>query len=82
MSYEGPFVAKGGVTFDIPLCDSSTTLMTLHLLYDCYIQLSTLELQLTRHYITVHVYSCETTWLEQAMQDIISTRSVVTRPTF
>ncbi len=52
MSYEGLFIAKGGVTLDIPLCDSSTTLMTLHLLYDCYIQLSTLELPLdkTLHY--------------------------------
>ena len=47
MSYEGLFIAKGGVTLDIPLCDSSTTLMTLHLLYDCYIQLLTLDLHLT-----------------------------------
>ena len=37
MSYEGLFIAKGGVTLDIPLCDHSTTLMNLHLLYDCYI---------------------------------------------
>jgi len=52
MSYEVLFIAKGGVTLDIPLCDSSTTLMILHLLYDCYIQLSTLELPLdkTLHY--------------------------------
>ena len=47
MSYEVLFIAKGGVTLDIPLCDSSTTLMTLHLLYDCYIQLLTLDLHLT-----------------------------------
>jgi len=47
MSYEGLFIAKGGVTLDIPLCDSSTTLMTLHLLYDCYIQPLTLDLHLT-----------------------------------
>jgi len=40
------------MTFDIPLCDSSPTRMTLHLLYDCYIQLSTLEIPLdnTLHY--------------------------------
>ena len=47
MSYEGLFIAKGGVTLDIPLCDSSTTLITLHLLHDCYIQLLTLDLHLT-----------------------------------
>ncbi len=52
MSYEVIFIAKGGVTLDIPLCDSSSTLVTLHLLYDCYIQLPTLELPLdkTLHY--------------------------------
>ena len=52
MSYEVLYIAKGGVALDIPLCDSSYTLMTLHLLYDCYIQLSTLELPLdkTLHY--------------------------------
>ena len=52
MSYEVIFIAKGGVTLDIPLCDSSSTLMTLHLLYDCYIQILTLELRLdmTLHY--------------------------------
>ena len=48
MSYEGLFIAKGGVTLDIPLCDSSTTLKTLHLLYECYIQL--LKLGMTQHY--------------------------------
>jgi len=47
MSYKGLFIAKGGMTLDIPLCDSSTTLMTLHLLYDCYIQLLELNLHLT-----------------------------------
>ena len=46
-SYEVLFITKGGVTLNIPLCDSSTTLMTLHLLYDCYIQLLTLNLHLT-----------------------------------
>ena len=52
MSYEVLFIAKGGVTLDIPLCDSSSTLMTLHLLYGCYIQLLTLEIPLdkTLHY--------------------------------
>ena len=52
MSYEGLFIENGGVALNIPLCDSSSTLMTLHLLYDCYIQLSTLELPLdkTLHY--------------------------------
>ena len=47
MSYEGLFIAKGGMTLDIPLCDNSTTLVTLNLLYDCYIQLLTLDLHLT-----------------------------------
>ena len=47
MSYGGIFIAKGGVILDIPLCESSTTLMTLHLLYDYYIQPLTLHLHLT-----------------------------------
>ena len=47
MSYEKLFITKGGATLDIPLCDCSTTLMTLHLLYDSYIQLLTLDLHLT-----------------------------------
>ena len=81
MSYEGLFIAKGGVTLDIPLCDSSTTLMNLHLLYDYYIQLLTLDLHLTWLNITMHMYSCETTWLEKALQDITDTRSTVMRPT-
>ena len=52
MSYEVLFIAKGGVTLDIPLCDISSTLMILHLLYDYYVQLLTLELPLdvTLHY--------------------------------
>jgi len=37
MSYEGLFIAKGGVALGIPLCDCSTTLMTLPLLYDFHI---------------------------------------------
>ena len=81
MSYEGLFIAKGGVTLDIPLCDFSTTLMTLHLLYDCYIQFLTLDLHLTWLNITMHMYSCETTWLEQALQDITGTWSAMVRPT-
>ena len=54
MSYEGLYIEKGGVALDIPLCDSSSTLMNIHLLYDIYIQLSTLELPLdkTLHYNT------------------------------
>ena len=79
--FEGLFIAKGGVTLHIPLCDSSTTLMTLHLLYDCYIQLLTLDLHLTWPYITMHMYSCETTWLEKAMEDITNTQSIVMRTT-
>ena len=63
------------------LCDSSTTLMALHLLYDCYIQPLTLDIQLIWLNITMHMYSCETTWLEQALQDITNTRSVEMRPT-
>ena len=81
MSYEVLFIAKGGVTLDIPLCDSSTTLMTLLLLYDCYIQLLTLDLHFTWLNITMHMYSCETTWIEQALQDITNTQSDVVRPT-
>ena len=46
MSYEVLFIKKGGVTLSIPLCDSSSTLMILHLLHDCYITLLTLELPL------------------------------------
>ncbi len=57
MNYEVLFIAKGGVTLDIPLYDNLSTLMTLHLLYDCYIQLSTLELPLDKmlHY-NAHVF--------------------------
>ena len=29
----------------------------------------------------MHMYSCETTWLEQALQDITDTPSAVVRPT-
>ena len=53
MSYEGLYIAKGGVALDIPLCDYSSTLMTLHLLYYCYIQLSTLELPLNKMLHTI-----------------------------
>ena len=74
MSYEGRFIAKGGVAFDIPLCDSSSTLMTLHLLYDCYIQLSTLELTLEKTLHTIctctHVRQNR---LEHAIQEISMT---------
>ena len=35
MSYEVIYIANGGVTLDILLCDSSTTLMTLQLTHDC-----------------------------------------------
>lgn len=56
MSYEGIFIVKSGVALDIPLCDISFTLMTLHLCYDYYIQLSTLELPLDK---TLHIiYTC------------------------
>lgn len=52
MSYDGIFIEKGGVTLEIPLCDHSFILMTLQLLYDCYIQLLTLEIPLDKmlHY--------------------------------
>lgn len=52
MSYEGLYMAKGGVTLDILLYECSSILITLQLLYDCYIQLLTLELPLdkTLHY--------------------------------
>ena len=54
--------------------DSSPTLWLLH-------SLLRLDLHLTWLNITMHMYSCETTWLEQALQDITNTQSVVTRPT-
>ena len=81
MSYEGLYIAKGGVTLEITLCDCSSTLMTLQLLYDCYIQLSTLELPLDK---TLHTM-CTCTHVkqnmfEQAMQDITMTQTVVVRP--
>ena len=52
MSYEGIFIEKGWVNLDIHFCNSSSTLMTLHLLYDNHIQLLTLELTLDKmlHY--------------------------------
>jgi len=75
MSYEGLFIAKGWVTLDIPLCDSSSTLMTLHLLYDCYIQLSTFELHLKICYITMYMYPCEIKWIDQAMLGITMTQT-------
>jgi len=78
MSYEVLYIAKGGVTLDIPLCDYSPTLMTLQLLYDCYIQLSTLELPLDKMLHTIctctHVRQNR---LEQAMQAITNTQTVV-----
>jgi len=57
MSYGVLFIEKGRVILDIPSCDNSSTLMTLHPLYDCYIQLSTLELPLDEmlHY-NAHVH--------------------------
>ena len=82
MSYEGLFIAKGGVTLDIPLCDSSPTLMTLQLLYDYYIQLSTLGLPIYNMLHTIctctHVRQNR---LEQTMQAITNTQIVVVRPT-
>ena len=82
MSYEVLFIAKGGVTLDIPLCDNSSTLMTLHLLYGCYIQLSTLELTLDKTLYTI--YKCthvRQNRLEKAMHDIIMARKTMRRPT-
>jgi len=82
MSYEVLYIAKGGVTFDIPLCDCSPTLMTLQLLYDCYIQLSTLELPLEKMLHTIctctHVIQNR---LEKSMQDITNTQTIMVRPT-
>lgn len=82
MSYEGIYITKGGVALDIPLCDYSSTLMTLHLLYHCYIQLSTLELPLekTLHTICTHNHVGQNR-LEQAMKDITITQTTVGRPT-
>ena len=82
MSYEVLFIAKGGVTLEITLCDSSSTLMALHLLYGCYIQLLTLELPLDKMLHTIctctHVRQNR---LEKVMQDITMTRTTVGRPT-
>ena len=74
MSCEGLYIEKGAVALDIPLCDCSSILMTLHLLYHCYIQLLTLELPLDK---TLHtIYTCTNVRqnrLEQAMQYITMT---------
>jgi len=40
-----------------------------------------LNLYLTRRYITMHMYPCETKWLEKALQDNINTQTIVVRPT-
>lgn len=79
MSYDRLFITKGGVTLHILLCDNPTTLMTLHLLYDCYIQQLTLHIHLKWLNITMHMFSCEMTWLEQALQDIANTLSTLVR---
>ena len=71
MGYEGLYIEKGGVALNIPLCDCLSNLMTLHLLYDYYIQLSTLELPLDKTLYAI--YTCthvRQNRLEQAMQDI------------
>jgi len=74
MSCEVPYIVKGGVTLEILLCDCSPTLMTLQLLYDCYIQLLTLELPLDNMLDTIctctHVRKNR---LEIAMQNITMT---------
>lgn len=82
MGYEGLYIVKGGVVLDIPLFDCSSILMTLHLLYDCYIQLSTLELPLdkTLHKICTYTHVRQNK-LEQAMQYIIMTQTTMGRPT-
>ena len=82
MSYEGQYIEKGGVALDILLCDFPPILMTLQLLYDCYIQLSTLELPLDKmlHMICTYTHVIQNR-LEQAMQDITNTRTVLVRPT-
>jgi len=80
-SYEGIYIAKCGVALDIPLCDCSSILVTVPLLYDCYIQLSTLELPLDK---TLHTMCTCTNVrqnrLEQAMQEITMTRKNVGIP--
>jgi len=71
---------RWGDPWHSPLWNSSA-LMTLQLLYDCYFQLSTLDLRLTRCYITMKMYPCEVKWLEQAMQDITMARIIIGWPT-
>ena len=82
MSYEVLYIAKGGVTLEIPFCDYSPTLMTLQLLYDCYIQLST---RIPSLYNMLHkICTCthvRQKRLDQAMQEIIKTRTTLGRPT-
>ena len=80
MSYEGLYIAKGGVTLDIPLCDCSPTFMTLQLFYDCYIQLFTLELPLDKTLHTICTYThVRQNILEKAMQDITMNYKTVGR---
>ena len=79
MSYEGLYITKAGVALDIPLCDSSTTLTTLHLMYDYYIQLSILELTLDK---TLHtICTCTHVRQNRLEQGITITRTTVGRPT-
>jgi len=81
MIYEELYIEKGWVAIEISLSDSSSTLVTLHLLYDYYIQLLTLELPLDKKLHTIsrctHVRKNR---LEQAMQDITMTRKTVGGP--
>ena len=82
MSYEVLYIANGGVPHTIPLYDFLPTLVTLQLLYDCYIHLSTLELQI---YKMLHpICTCthvRKNRLGQAMQGITNTQTIFVRPT-
>jgi len=85
MSYEVLLIIKGGVTFDIPICDSWTTLMTLYITYD-YLYSTKDTLNFTLH----HVYKNDTfstythvgqNWLVYPRQDKTKTQMNVERST-
>ena len=89
MSYEVLFITKGGVTLDIPLCDSWTILMTLQLhyinfyvTYDCF-HCTNDTWSFTLQQVYKNTFSTYThvgqNWLESARQDNTKTRMPVER---
>ena len=91
MSYEILFITKGGVTLDIPFCDSRTTLMTstslhitLYITYD-YLHSTNDTWNFTYNMFTKtqfpHIPIWDKNRLESAKQDKTKTQMVVERPT-